>query len=110
VELEVNLDYWLFAQKYLKYVIMELENDQTKEDRSQKPRNIQDQLSPEMREILEEEIKEAEIRTVIDAWAEVGVDISRSDAIELIRQDKENNLDKNLEQTKEDCNKENGRT
>lgn len=57
----------------------------TPDSNEQCPKGEQDdQLSPEMRRLLEEEAAEAEIETAIDAALEEGIIISREEAIEIL--------------------------
>ncbi len=46
-----------------------------------------DQLSPEVRKILEEESKQAEVKAAIDAAAEEGIDITPEEAKQILSND-----------------------
>lgn len=60
-------------------------NEITPDSNEQCPIGEQDdQLSPEMRKLLEEEAAEAEIETAIDAALEEGIMISREEAIKIL--------------------------
>lgn len=56
-----------------------------KEEKSNLPKHLRKrELSPEMRQLLEEEIIEAEIQTAIDAASEEGYSVTREQAIKIL--------------------------